>query len=79
MTANETFGQHQQFQDHYLGKIIGDGVDQRADEVGTEERELHEHRRAIAELEHILELRYQKVVHAGDEAPHEEEQHDNCE
>ena len=59
----------------------GDGdeeVDERPHEVGAEEAELHEHRGSAAQLEHLLQFWNQDVVHAGDEAPHEEKADNRC-
>ena len=63
------------------GVAGGDGddeIDQRAYEVGAEEAELHEHRSGAAQLEHLFQFGNQNVVHAGDEAPHEEKADNRC-
>ena len=50
-----------------------DEINQRADEVSAEERELHQHRLKIIQRERLLEARDENVVEHRHETPHEEQ------
>ncbi len=67
--------------DHH-GPLVTDSLDelaggQRKDEVAAKERQLHQHSLGVAQIEDLHQVGDQRVIQAGEKAPHEEEGGDN--
>ena len=65
-------------QPHHQRFLIADPLDQlgrrdRRDEIGDEPHRFDQRRLGVAQVEHAAQMRQQRVVDDGDEAPHEEE------